>query len=130
MLPYPQQVVKIVHVQKIVVVVIYNQTQFFKHIIHCKSVHIHPVVLLLHRIYHGETVQTVDCGDKAAAWFSQKLLNKPEGLRLGCFVQSLVPPRTLEGSYDKRHTKVFPKFHSDYMVYYSIQGVPCSWLKM
>lgn len=60
-------------------------------------------------------MKTVDCGPEAAEWFSQRLLGQSSGLRLGCFVQSLVPARSLEGSYDK-HAQAYTKFHSDYMV--------------
>lgn len=67
------------------------------------------------RFWFGEKVQTIDCGDEAATWFSQVILGQPSGVRLGCFVQSLVPARSIQGAY-KGIVKAYSKLHSGYLV--------------
>ena len=39
------------------------------------------------RVWWNEKVQTVDCGEEAAAWFSQYILGKDKGARLGYYLQ-------------------------------------------
>jgi hypothetical protein len=43
-----------------------------------------PVV---YRVWWNEEVQTLDCGEEAAIWFSRYILGKDEGARLGYYFQ-------------------------------------------
>ena len=39
------------------------------------------------RVWWSEKVQTIDCGEEAATWFSQYILGKDSGARLGYYLQ-------------------------------------------
>uniref|UniRef100_A0A1B6EZT9 MOSC domain-containing protein n=1 Tax=Cuerna arida TaxID=1464854 RepID=A0A1B6EZT9_9HEMI len=66
-----------------------------------------------------QTVDTLDCGDEAATWFSQRLLNQQTGLRLGCFIKSLVAPRIVKDGEVEEYSKYYTKLHGDYLGAYS-----------
>ncbi|XP_046672219.1 mitochondrial amidoxime reducing component 2-like [Homalodisca vitripennis] len=66
-----------------------------------------------------QTVETLDCGDEAATWFSQRLLNQQTGLRLGCFIKSLVNQRIVKDGLVEEYSKYYKKLHGDYLGAYS-----------
>lgn len=43
--------------------------------------------LVVYRVWWNEKVQTLDCGEEAAIWFSRYILGKDEGARLGYYLQ-------------------------------------------
>lgn len=63
----------------------------------------------------NETVEATDCGDEAAIWFSQLLLNKDAGFRLGYFIPSPYKPRSVETAPFNKYAEVFKEMKSEYM---------------
>jgi hypothetical protein len=59
----------------------------------CLVVHGAIILLLLHRFWYGDTVETVDCGDTAAQWLSKYMLNQDCGMRLGYYLVDTMPRR-------------------------------------
>jgi hypothetical protein len=64
------------------------------------------------RVWWNEEVQTLDCGEEAAVWFSRYILGKDEGARLGYYLQqnpafrrdiSKVKLTTFQQHYKKLH---------------------------
>jgi hypothetical protein len=45
------------------------------------------IILGAYSVWWSEEVQTLDCGEEAAAWFSRYILGKDTGARLGYYLQ-------------------------------------------
>lgn len=63
------------------------------------------------RMWQEETLQTVDCGDEAAAWFNKLLgLQSPAGVRLGYYLLDQMPRRNTDVDPLTRFKPVYPNF--------------------
>jgi hypothetical protein len=71
-------------------------------------------------VWWSEVVQTLDCGNEAAAWFSTYILGKDTGARLGYYLQespafrrdiSKVKLTAFQQHYKKLHDRDVVSFH-------------------
>ncbi|XP_049863113.1 mitochondrial amidoxime reducing component 2 isoform X2 [Schistocerca gregaria] len=70
-------------------------------------------------MWKQEKLWTVDCGDEAAAWFSNQLTKKPSGLRLGYDLDNKVGLRTVDVGPLEIYKKVYPMLTSKDMGMYT-----------
>uniref|UniRef100_A0A1B6CDJ7 MOSC domain-containing protein n=2 Tax=Clastoptera arizonana TaxID=38151 RepID=A0A1B6CDJ7_9HEMI len=79
-----------------------------------------PDIIKKVTLWNQEKMSTIDCGDRAADWFTKLLVtNGRVRCRLGYYASDLLPPRTMKSSNWDEFTKIYPKMRDEYMGTYS-----------